>query len=751
MRLSLIILILRMRFVIIFMATLSAVFAGMSSSSTGLADPSEVFVARGDDFYRQKAYGLALQNYLFALEISPALAGSFEMNFKIGQATMETGQLQDAIPYLRNAAADPQFGDYGLFQWARVMAAMDSTIGSTNLYETLLRRFPNSVFRMEASIALTLVSLKDGRTDRAEELLQMAAASVPDKSSMKAQFKPRLELLKGMVYESRANAPKAIATWRLLQKEFPYANEALEARSLLADLRKRLRLPVSGEQFIEANNVLILQGLYRQALNELAAARNRYSSSDMQRQIEMSIARIYFSQGLYLAAIPRYRTLWKKYGHKESLFHMARAARYAGDLDLSTRAYQDYLRHGALSTNWRNYILFEMANNYSAKSDTASLREANRLYRLVRQNAPLVTLYGYSSAFREGFNHYKLGEYQSAIDRFSEIEKKLDFMQTRCRFWSAKAYERLNRPDEALRLYTDLAEKRYSDYYGMMGYFLSRHDTTLARQYFYTGFADTTRRFLLFQRAGQPPVDFDRSILARVTGEDSIMKRARVAGDLLGPYIAERELRAQQESFFRTFEGTSRLKAAAEALRCYDVAVDASTVLATTYKNKFTGLFEQYALTFPQYYAGLIEYFSSRSELDAPLVYAVIKRESAFRSHVISSARAVGLMQVMPFTGNEIAQELHLDEFDMMTLQNPEESIRLGTYYLWKQSVAFKGYVPAILAAYNAGPHRAEFWMKQHNDLDPMEFPEVVELLETNNYIKRILLDRWIYSQLYPS
>lgn len=713
-------------------------------------DPSETFLSRANDFYHQQAYPHAIRNFLFALELSPSLNESFEFNFKIGYALKNQGRVEEALTHFRQASADGRFGDYALYQIAGMKVRQDSIASAAEVYESLLRSFPFSVFLLEARVELAGLYLRTNRPDRAEALLTDALNSLTDKTSLKVLFQPRIELLRGDQYEKQEMHQLAVNTWRSLLKEFPHADEALEARNRIHSLKSRLRSPFSGSQFLDGNNVLILQGKYHEALNELASARNRYSSSDMQRQIETSIAKIYVSQGLYDAAIPRYRNLWKKYQHKEALFHLARAARFAGQLDLSNRSYEEYLQFGSLSTNWRNYVLFEMANNLSAKGDASSLREANKWYRQVRQNAPLVTLYGYTSAFREGFNSYKLGEYEDALQRFSELGKKLPALRSRCEFWTAKTLERLNRTTEARRLYTSLAEKRYSDYYGMLAYFLSREDTLMAKNYFYTGYSDSSQAIPHF-RQRTPMTTTSAAAVSEFDSDDTVAFRARIAKDLLGPRIAERELRARQDVVFRSYDETVRLKEVAEALGCYDVAVDASSILASVYQKKFTGLFEQYALTYPQYYSHLIDHFSRQAGMDAPLVYSVIRRESAFRSHVISSARAVGLMQVMPFTGNELAVELHMPTFDMITLQNPEESIRLGTYYLWKQSCRFEGYIPAILAAYNAGPHRAAFWMNQYNAADPMEFPEIVDVLETNNYIKRILLDRWVYSQLYPS
>jgi soluble lytic murein transglycosylase len=185
-----------------------------------------------------------------------------------------------------------------------------------------------------------------------------------------------------------------------------------------------------------------------------------------------------------------------------------------------------------------------------------------------------------------------------------------------------------------------------------------------------------------------------------------------------------------------------------EFLQAYDLAVESSVLLKKKFKNRVYLNDDDTKLFYPKYYRFYIHASARKYRLDEPLIFALIKSESAFKTYIVSHARAVGLMQIMPFTGNALAKELDRDNFVMTDLQKPEESIRLGTYYLSQQARQYNNFIPALLGAYNAGPHRANFWMRMYTADDPEEFPENVELIETNNYIKKILLDRWIYSQL---
>lgn len=109
---------------------------------------------------------------------------------------------------------------------------------------------------------------------------------------------------------------------------------------------------------------------------------------------------------------------------------------------------------------------------------------------------------------------------------------------------------------------------------------------------------------------------------------------------------------------------------------------------------------------------------SKRHRIDPNLVKAVIKVESDFDPTAISSAGAIGLMQLMPKT----AEQLNVfDPFD------PEQNIEAGVRYLSYLLSSFNGDLKMSLAAYNAG----ENLVRRHKSIPPIE--------ETRHYIKKVL------------
>jgi soluble lytic murein transglycosylase-like protein len=98
---------------------------------------------------------------------------------------------------------------------------------------------------------------------------------------------------------------------------------------------------------------------------------------------------------------------------------------------------------------------------------------------------------------------------------------------------------------------------------------------------------------------------------------------------------------------------------------------------------------------------------SYRHKLPTALVLAVIEVESHYRTHAVSPRGAVGLMQVMPATAEEIALRAGLDWKGEKSLRDPKRNIEIGIHYLVELRRRFKK-PEHMLTAYNMGPYALE-------------------------------------------
>jgi soluble lytic murein transglycosylase len=148
---------------------------------------------------------------------------------------------------------------------------------------------------------------------------------------------------------------------------------------------------------------------------------------------------------------------------------------------------------------------------------------------------------------------------------------------------------------------------------------------------------------------------------------------------------------------------------------------------------------------YPFPYMDQIANWSGKRRLNPMLVTALIRQESRFESKIQSSVGATGLMQVMPETATYIASNIKLKEFK---LDNPEDNIKLGTWYLDYTHAEYKGNSMLAVASYNAGPGAVSGWLtKGIGDED--EFVEAIPYDETQGYVKSVFENYWNYMRLY--
>ncbi|MFH1563197.1 MAG: lytic transglycosylase domain-containing protein [Nitrospirota bacterium] len=115
----------------------------------------------------------------------------------------------------------------------------------------------------------------------------------------------------------------------------------------------------------------------------------------------------------------------------------------------------------------------------------------------------------------------------------------------------------------------------------------------------------------------------------------------------------------------------------------------------------------------PIYYEDLVCKYAKNYDIDPLLAAAIIKVESSFYSSAQSPRGAIGLMQIMPSTGKEIASKLKLRPFTVSDLYDPEINIQIGLYYLFKLKREFNGDLHLTLAAYNGGIRNVKKWLAQ--------------------------------------
>ena len=137
---------------------------------------------------------------------------------------------------------------------------------------------------------------------------------------------------------------------------------------------------------------------------------------------------------------------------------------------------------------------------------------------------------------------------------------------------------------------------------------------------------------------------------------------------------------------------------------------------------------------------------AERNKLAPEWLYGVIRQESMFDPRVQSIAGAQGLMQLMPSTGAELAQELKLNALTARQLLKPKVNIQLGSYYIKKLLKRFNSHFVLAIAAYNAGPARVKSWLPNHQSMPADIWLETLPYKETRKYITSVFSYAIIYN-----
>ncbi len=190
-----------------------------------------------------------------------------------------------------------------------------------------------------------------------------------------------------------------------------------------------------------------------------------------------------------------------------------------------------------------------------------------------------------------------------------------------------------------------------------------------------------------------------------------------------------------------------------------DIGLYRSALIASTELLKMASLEGAATLDAPEffsrvrfgaYYLDWLLPVAESESLSPLLMLALIRQESTYEGFISSGAGARGLMQIIPSTGTQLANEMAWPEnYTDADLNRPYVSLVFGANYLRKQLNYFNGDLFAMLAAYNGGPGNTIAWKELTPTDDPDLFLEVVRIEETRLYIKLINEIHYVYKWLY--
>lgn len=154
-------------------------------------------------------------------------------------------------------------------------------------------------------------------------------------------------------------------------------------------------------------------------------------------------------------------------------------------------------------------------------------------------------------------------------------------------------------------------------------------------------------------------------------------------------------------------------------------------------------------IIYPRKYEEHVELYAKENDLDPLLVYAIIKAESNFKPDVVSSSKAIGLMQLLESTAKEKAEKEEIPFENATDLYEPQKNIQLGCAYFAELLKNYDGNLALAIAAYNAGIGKVNTWIREGTIQKDGSDIENIPYKETNTYVRKIIRDYDIYQKIY--
>lgn len=142
---------------------------------------------------------------------------------------------------------------------------------------------------------------------------------------------------------------------------------------------------------------------------------------------------------------------------------------------------------------------------------------------------------------------------------------------------------------------------------------------------------------------------------------------------------------------------------------------------------------------------------SAEFEIDPCMLAALVQVESSYQADAVSPVGAIGLMQIMPETGQWLSGKIELEEeYTDEMLYDPLVNLRLGCWYLNYLLDRYDGQWQEALTAYIAGQGQVDKWLKDPALSADGKHLDVIPGQDVKEYAAKVMRFHEHYKEAYP-
>jgi soluble lytic murein transglycosylase len=706
-------------------------FPGAQAQSRLLSNSSEPARA-------QLRAAVAANNEAELQKVEAAFPGSEEAalaRLLRGYLRWQAKDYANAIALLSDPSisSNSALGDYALYHRAQAQQESGQLEQAERSFRQLAKTYPNSLLARTAALQAAGAAFLRGDYQ----------ATINDLSDLAADAATALKL-SADAFEKLGRTGEVVNALRRIYFDAPQSAEASQVAQRLTALGSSIA-PTNAEQLRRRADKLFDAGLYvlaGQAYEQLGRQFPALASDEVWLKAGAS----YYKGNSFssaLAALANLRARTPKL--MSEAYYYTGASQLSLNNEAAVLAAIAELRRVAPESQHIATLLFGLGRGYEKRKLDV---QAATYYQQVASQFPAASSAD-EAHFWLAWRAHEARDFATAgrllTEHLARYGKTTD-NRGKAAFWAAVDSERAGDKARALSLYRALLKRYGAGWYGV----------------------NAERRIAMLVQSGVQPLDPSRDPLVAnaIAGLQAITlpaesiraedrERLRKADQLLR--IALQQSALSELEAARVNAPTSPLLnlRIAQIYRLRNEPTAAINTLKRSYPDYGQTLPEEmpremWEVFYPLNYWPAIKEQAKLRGLDPYFVAGVIRQETIFNPQARSHANAIGLMQLLPSTGQLVARRYSVGggRVSVADLYNPLINIQLGTGYL-QQLIGEFGRWEYVAAAYNGGPSRVSRWLRELPAAEIEEWVESIPITETRLYVQGVYRNMRQYQRLY--